>query len=240
MTLIKALWPSFPRPYWPQCACSEVCETDGFRRLRCRACGQLAERALPPKVKVGDEACAAIERAERLVAQLAVMGFRAQLGADGALGFADASSERRDFARMCPAAYCFAVINAALDVDPGFVAVAVSRPSKKQGIARAGRDRFVTEGWAEKALAHGWSKQELFALPERWSRIDQCGVAWLVGDRRVIRATGDAIAIETASGARLKFYRRRHAVRDFISDRADASREHNRARTGGLGSSRRF
>ena len=49
------------------------------------------------------------------------MGFRAQLGADGALGFADASSERRDFARMCPAAYCFAVINAALDVDPDFV-----------------------------------------------------------------------------------------------------------------------
>jgi hypothetical protein len=42
--------------------------------------------------------------------------------------------------------------------------------------ARAGRDRFVTEGWAEKALAHGWSKRELFALPERWSRVDQCGL----------------------------------------------------------------
>jgi hypothetical protein len=208
MTLTKALWPPFPRPYWPQCACSEICETDGSRRLRCRACERSAERPLPPKLKVGEEACAAIDGAERLIAQLATMGFRAQLSADGALGFADASSERRDFARMCPAAYCFAVINAALDVDPGFVAVAISRSPEKLRIARVGRDRFVAEGWAEKALAHGWSKRELFALPERWSRVDQCGVAWLVGERRVIAATVDAIAIKTESGARLSFYRR--------------------------------
>ena len=37
----------------------------------------------------------------------------------------------------------------------------------------------------------------MFALPERWSRTDQCGVAWLVGERRVIGTTADAIAIET-------------------------------------------
>jgi hypothetical protein len=74
--------------------------------------------------------------------------------------------------------------------------------------ARALRDRFVAEGWAEKALAHGWSNQELFALPERWSSIDQCGVAWLVGERRVIGAAADAITIESESGARLGFYRR--------------------------------
>ena len=207
MTLTKALWPPFPRPYWPQCPCSEVCETDGLRRLRCRACDQSSERALPAKLRVGEEACAVIERAERLSAQLAVMGFRGELDADGALGFADANSERRDFVRMCPTAHCFAVVNAALDVDPGFVAVAISRSPEKLRIARVGRDRFVAEGWAEKALAHGWSKQELFALPERWSRVDLCGVAWLAGDRRVISATADAIAIETASGARLRFYR---------------------------------
>jgi hypothetical protein len=206
MTLTKALWPPFPRPYWPQCPCGEVCETDGSRRLRCHACDQLAERALPTKLKVGEEACAAIERAERLMGQLAVIGFRAELDAVGALGFANATSERRDFGRICPAAYCFAVVNAALDVDPGFVSVAITRPSEKRRIARIGRDRFVAEGWAEKALAHGWSKRELFALPERWSRIDQCGVAWLVGDRRVMSATADAIAIETELGARLRFY----------------------------------
>jgi hypothetical protein len=206
--LTKALWPPFPRPYWPRCACSEVCEIDVARRLRCRACGHSAERALPGKLKVGEEACDAIERAERLMAQLAVLGFRAELDAHGALFFADATSERRDFARMCPAAHCFAVVNAALDVDPGFVAVAVTRPSEKRRIARAGRDRFVVEGWAEKARSHGWSERELFALPELWSRVDQCGVAWLVGGRRVIGATANAIAIETEPGARLRFYRR--------------------------------
>jgi hypothetical protein len=132
------------------------------------------------------------DRARRAAhGQLAVLGFRAELDAHGALLFTDATSERRNFVKLCPAAYCFAVVNMALDIDPGFVAAAVNRPSKKQRIARAGHDRFVTEGWAEKALAHGWSERELFALPERWSRIDQCGVAWLVGERRVIGVTAD-------------------------------------------------
>jgi hypothetical protein len=207
MTFTKALWPPFPRPYWPQCACGEICETDGSHRLRCRACSQSAERALPTKLTVGEEACAAIERAERLMAQLTFLGFRAEFDADGALFFADATSEPRDFARMCPAAYCFAVVNMALDVDPGFVPAAVSRLSEKKRIARAGRDRFVAEGWAEKARSHGWSEGELFALPERWSRIDQCGVAWLVGERRVIGVTEANIVVESRSGSRLRFRR---------------------------------
>jgi hypothetical protein len=142
------------------------------------------------------------------MAQLAVLGFRAELDAHGALLFAEATPERRDFAKICPAAYCFAVVNKALDIDPGFVAAAVNRPSEKRRIARAGRDRFVAEGWAEKARSHGRSERELFALPESWSRVDQCGVAWLVGERRVIEATADAIAIETEPGTRLRFYRR--------------------------------
>jgi hypothetical protein len=208
VTLTKALWPPFPRPYWPQCACSEVCETDGSRRLRCRDCGRSAERALPTVLKIGEGACAAIDRAERLMAQLAILGFRAELDAHGALLFADATPERRDFAKFCPVAYCFAVVNSALDIDPGFVPAAVSRPSAKRRTARAGRDRFVAEGWTEKARQQGWIERELFALPERWSRIDQCGVAWLVGARRATEVTADAIAIETESGARLRFYRR--------------------------------
>ena len=142
------------------------------------------------------------------MAQLAFLGFRAELDAHGALFFADVTPERRDFAKICPAAYCYAVVNMALDIDPNFVPAAISHPSEKRRIARAGRDRFVAEGWAEKARSHGWSEEELFALPERWSRIDQCGVAWLVGGRRVIEATTDAIAIETQFGARLRFYRK--------------------------------
>jgi hypothetical protein len=221
VTLTKALWPPFPRPYWPQCACSEHCETDGVRP-RCRACGQSAERALPAKLRVGEEACAAIDSAERLMAQLAVLGFRAELDVHGALFFADATPQRRDFAKICPAAYCFAVVNIALDIDPGFVAPAVSRPSEKQRIARAGRDRFVAEGWAEKARSHGWSEEELFALRERWSRIDQCGVAWLVGERRVIAVTADAIAIETKSGGRPSFYRKTPQLMAELSEHTNA------------------
>jgi hypothetical protein len=75
---------------------------------------------------------------------------------------------------MCPAAHCFAVGNAALDIDRGFVAAAISHPSEKRRITRAGRDRFVAEGWAEKARSYGWSERELFALPERWSRKRAC------------------------------------------------------------------
>ena len=176
MTLTRALWPPFPRFYWPQCVCSEVCETDGCRR-HCAAvpCRQSAERAaLPAKLKVGEEACAAIERAERLIAQLAVMGFRAELDDHGALYFAGTTPERRDFARMCPAAHCFAVVNAALDVDPGFVVAAVSRPSKKQKIAhRAGLRPLPSP--KDGPRRHGptvGASEELFALPERWSRVD--------------------------------------------------------------------
>jgi hypothetical protein len=217
MTFTKALWPPFPRPYWPQCACGEVCETEGSRRLRCCACGQLAERALPVKLTVGEEACAAIEKAERLMAQLAALGFRAELGACGALLFADATDKWRDFPKFCPTAHCFAILTAALDIDPNFVPAAVSRPSEKRRIASAGRDRFVAEGWAEKALSLGWSKRELFQLPEHWSRINQTGVAWLIGERRVIEVTADAITIETHSGSRLKFRRaERSAVTPLV------------------------
>jgi hypothetical protein len=130
------------------------------------------------------------------------------LDAHDALLFSDATPERRDFAKMCLAAFCFAVLNSALDVDPGFVPVAVVRPSEKQRVARAGRDRFVAEGWAENGRTHGWSKRELFALPERWSRIDQCGVTWLVGQQCVIGVMADAIVVETMTGSRLSFYRR--------------------------------
>ena len=207
MTLTRASWPPFPRPYWPQCACNEVCELDGYRRLRCCACGHSATRPLPAKLKVGDDACAAVDKAEQLMVQLVTLGFRAELDAGGSLFFADATSRRRDFAKCCPAAHCFAVLNAALDIDPGFIAFSVSSPSKKQRVACAGRDRFVAEGWAEEAQSYGWSERELFALPEHWSRVDRCGVAWLVGERRVVDVRADAITVEGVSGSRLRFIR---------------------------------
>jgi hypothetical protein len=62
----------------------------------------------------------------------------------------------------------------------------------------------------------------LFALLERWSRIDQCGVEWLVGDRRVIGVTADAITIETKFGGRLVFYRKAPPLRAELSEHSSA------------------
>jgi hypothetical protein len=37
--------------------------------------------------------------------------------------------------------------------------------------------------------------------------LHQCGVAWLIGERRVTGVTADAIVIETEFSGRLRFYR---------------------------------
>jgi hypothetical protein len=47
----------------------------------------------------------------------------------------------------------------------------------------------------------------LYALPPVWARVDLCGAALLIGDRKVIAVTADSIAIEARSGSTLKFYR---------------------------------
>ena len=135
MTFTKALWPLFPRPYWPQCACSEQATLDGGRRLACTACGRAAERALPERLKTGKDACKAIDKAERLMGQLEVLEFQAALTPDGALAFYDLTGNGRDFARMCPASYCFDTVMAALDVDPSYLGpapdIAVKRDRKR-------------------------------------------------------------------------------------------------------------
>jgi hypothetical protein len=41
-----------------------------------------------------------------------------------------------------------------------------------------------------------------------WRRIDLCGAALLIGDRRVVEVTADAITIETTTGSQLRFRRK--------------------------------
>jgi hypothetical protein len=135
MTLTKALWPLFPRPYWPQCLCGEACELADGHRLACAACSQSAERALPARLKTGKNACAAIDKAERLMGQLAVLEFQAALTPDGTLVFCDLTGKGRDFAKLLPTAYCFDTVMAALDVDPSYLGpapdIAVKRDMKR-------------------------------------------------------------------------------------------------------------
>jgi hypothetical protein len=136
MIFTKSLWPPFPRPYWPQCQCGEQATLDAARRLVCATCSQLAERMLPARLKTGKDACAAIDKAERLMGQLAVLEFTAALGADGALVFCDLTGKQRDFAGLCPPAHAFSVLMAALDVDPSYLGpapeIAVKRDRKRE------------------------------------------------------------------------------------------------------------
>jgi hypothetical protein len=66
--------------------------------------------------------------------------------------------------------------------------------------ALRGLSAFVAGGWADQAEALGWTRDELFAAPLVWSRVDLCGVGLLIGDREIVGVTPNEIRIKTASG----------------------------------------
>jgi hypothetical protein len=74
--------------------------------------------------------------------------------------------------------------------------------------ALRGLMRFRADGHGAAAERAGWSRDELYASPPLWARIDLCGAALLIGDREVIEVSAEAIRIRTASGAVLSLYRR--------------------------------
>ena len=67
---------------------------------------------------------------------------------------------------------------------------------------------FLAAGHGDEAERLGWPKDELYAVPPLWSRVDLCGAALLIGDREVVGITPNEIRIKTASGATLAFYRK--------------------------------
>ena len=73
--------------------------------------------------------------------------------------------------------------------------------------ATRGLDRFVAEGWGDKAALLGWTPEELYRIPPLWSRIDLTGAALLIGYRRVTAVTADNIVIESRPGSQLRFRR---------------------------------
>jgi hypothetical protein len=74
-------------------------------------------------------------------------------------------------------------------------------------LAVHGLRRFVAGGWSDQAALLGWSKEELYRVPELWSQVHLTGAALLNGTRRVLAVTGDNIVVEATSGAQLKFRR---------------------------------
>ena len=80
-------------------------------------------------------------------------------------------------------------------------------PEKRWREATRGLERFLAEGWGDKAALIGWTSEELYRVPPLWSRIDLTGAALLVGYRRVTAVTADNIVIESRSASQLRFRR---------------------------------
>jgi hypothetical protein len=74
--------------------------------------------------------------------------------------------------------------------------------------ALRGLRAFLANGYGDEAERLGWPRNELYAVPPVWARVDLCGAALLVGDCEVVEVTAKAIRIRTASGAIQAFYRR--------------------------------
>jgi hypothetical protein len=70
--------------------------------------------------------------------------------------------------------------------------------------------RLLEGGWAQQALALGWTATELFGCDQRapWDRLDRAGLLLLMGGREVVELTEDVAALKTSTGSLLRFRRR--------------------------------
>jgi hypothetical protein len=74
--------------------------------------------------------------------------------------------------------------------------------------ALRGLRAFLANGHSDAAEAAGWPRDELYAVPEAWARVDACGAALLIGDATVVEVASTRIQIRTASGSTQAFYRK--------------------------------
>ena len=85
----------------------------------------------------------------------------------------------------------------------------------RQVVDNAGR--FADE-WAVKASTLGWDTADIFGVdrhkPE--AAIHTAGLIWLLGDKRIVAISADAVIVETPNGARQSF---RPSVGDNDSSR---------------------
>ena len=85
-------------------------------------------------------------------------------------------------------------------------------------VARRGLRRFIRDGWGDQATLLGWTVEELYAVPPVWPRVDLCGAALLIADRKVVAVTEATITTVGVTGSYLKFYRRSPAVSVIAQD----------------------
>jgi hypothetical protein len=91
-------------------------------------------------------------------------------------------------------------------------AVEDSRPRDVSNVhwetATRGLRAFLAAGHGTEAERLGWPKDELYAVPPLWSRVDLTGAGLLIGDREVVEVTASAIRIKSSSGSITSFYRK--------------------------------
>lgn len=70
---------------------------------------------------------------------------------------------------------------------------------------------FLANGFAIQAAALGWTGADLYGCDDvrPFARIDQAGLLWLLNGDRLIAISNDAAVIETRTGARQTYRRRR-------------------------------
>ena len=74
--------------------------------------------------------------------------------------------------------------------------------------ALKGLRAFLANGHGAEAEGLGWTKDELYATPPVWARVDLRGVGLLIGDAEVVEISATRIQIKTTGGATQSFYRR--------------------------------
>jgi hypothetical protein len=78
--------------------------------------------------------------------------------------------------------------------------------AKDWACACRGVEQFA-RGWAAKAIALGWTFEELFALRDPFANGSLQGAGWFVGDKTVTAVTADAITLRSTSGSTTRVYR---------------------------------
>jgi hypothetical protein len=78
--------------------------------------------------------------------------------------------------------------------------------------------RLVEGGWAQQALALGWTAADLFGCDQRapWHRLDRAGLVLLTGGHEIVELSTDDAALRTSSGSVLR-YRRRPPARPPVA-----------------------
>ena len=74
--------------------------------------------------------------------------------------------------------------------------------------------RLVEGGWLERALALGWTANDLFGCDRRapWHRLDRVGLVLLTGGHEIVELTAHDAALRTSTGSVLRYRRSRPAT----------------------------